>query len=239
LCITEPFAKVGVSPAEGDNNKKGIILMPIVVDHDERRHHIARVVERVIAKQGMDAVTIRNVAREAGFRSTLISHYFRDKKEMLTFTLDSIRARAARRVDEEFAEHHDLLACMDTLMPTSEERLSDWQAWFGFWEKATFDQDLAAVRQRVVEATDVTIRRILENAVSRNELPPEFNVDFHARRLQLVFNGLAANVVMRPDAWPAETQRRLIAAEIALMKSLPDPGIALPAPELDPSAAPA
>ena len=42
--------------------------MPIVVDHDERRHYIARVVERVIAKQGMDAVTIRNVAREAGFR---------------------------------------------------------------------------------------------------------------------------------------------------------------------------
>ena len=207
--------------------------MPIVVDHDERRHYIASVVERVIAKQGMDAVTIRNVAREAGFRSTLISHYFRDKKEMLTFTLDSIRTRAAVRVDREFEDQHDLAACLDTLLPTSDERLSDWQAWFGFWEKATFDPDLAAVRQAVIDATHDTLRRLLERARDRGDLPRELDCEFHARRLQVVFNGISAQVVMRPDRWPPAAQRSLVAVEIELMRKMPRPpsGTHLPGPE--------
>ncbi|MBI1179700.1 MAG: TetR family transcriptional regulator [Alphaproteobacteria bacterium] len=204
--------------------------MPIVVDHEERRHYIARVVERVIAKQGMDAVTIRNVAREAGFRSTLISHYFKDKKEMLTFTLDSIRTRASIRVDQEFLENHDLATCIDTLLATNEDGLSDWQAWFGFWEKATFDPDLAAVRLAVVEATHNTLRRLLENGIARGELPQEVDVEFHARRLQIVLNGLAAHVVMKPSAWPAETQRALVKVEVEFIKKMPRPeiGVRLP-----------
>ncbi|MDA0338566.1 MAG: TetR family transcriptional regulator [Proteobacteria bacterium] len=70
--------------------------MPIVVDHDERRDFIAKVVKQVVAEHGMDAVTIRNVAREAGFKSALISHYFKDKQEMLIFTLESIRSTQQR-----------------------------------------------------------------------------------------------------------------------------------------------
>jgi AcrR family transcriptional regulator len=204
--------------------------MPIVVDHDERRHYIASVIERLIAKQGMDAVTIRNVAREAGFRSTLISHYFRDKREMLIFTLESIRDRAAARVDREFLEQHDLRTCIDTLLPTTDERLSDWQAWFGFWEKATFDEEFAGVRLAIVEATHETIKRLLERARNRGDLPRQLNCEFHARRLQIVMNGLATHVVMKPSAWPAESQRALVDVEIEFMKKVPKPpaGVLLP-----------
>ncbi len=205
--------------------------MPIVVDHDERRHYIARVVERVIAKQGMDAVTIRNVAREAGFRSTLISHYFKDKKDMLTFTLDSIRSRARIRVDKEFMDKHDLATCLDTLLATTEDGLSDWQAWFGFWEKSTFDPELSAVRLGVVEATNNTIRHLLEGARDRGELPKTLDCDFHARRLQIVMNGLAAHVVMQPEDWPAEAQRALLRVEIEFMKAMPKPPAGTKLPE--------
>jgi AcrR family transcriptional regulator len=197
--------------------------MPIVVDHDERRHYIARVVERVIAKQGMDAVTIRNVAREAGFRSTLISHYFKDKKDMLTFTLDSIRSRAAIRVDKEFLEKHDLATCLETLLATNEDELSDWQAWFGFWEKATFDPELSEVRLGVVEATHNTIKNLLERARDRGELPKALDAEFHARRLQIFMNGLAAHVVMKPSDWPAAIQRALVKVEIEFMRKMPKP----------------
>jgi AcrR family transcriptional regulator len=193
------------------------------VDHDERRHYIARVVERVIAKQGMDAVTIRNVAREAGFRSTLISHYFKDKKDMLTFTLDSIRSRAAIRVDKEVLEQQDLATCLGTLLATNEDELSDWQAWFGFWEKATFDPELSAVRLGVVEATHNTIKRLLELARARGDLPRQLDCEFHARRLQIVMNGLAAHVVMKPSDWPANVQRALLNVEIEFMKKMPKP----------------
>jgi len=207
--------------------------MPIVVDHDERRHFIARVVERVIAKQGMDAVTIRNVAREAGFRSTLISHYFKDKKDMLTFTLDSIRSRAAIRVDKEFLDEHDLAACLETLLATNEDELSDWQAWFGFWEKATFDPELSAVRLGVVEATHNTLKNLLERAKGRGELPKTVDCEFHARRLQIVMNGLAAHVVMNPSDWPAEAQRALVKVEIEFMKKMPKPPAGTRLPDFD------
>jgi AcrR family transcriptional regulator len=195
--------------------------MPIVVDHDERREFIADVVKKLIAERGMKYVTIRNVAREAGFKSTLISHYFEDKKAMLAFTLETIWKRAGARVSKAIEENKDLASCLDSLLPIGQSSLSDWQAWFGFWGMATYDPDLAAVRLRTVEATHETLKRMLKAAQNRNELPPDLDLEFHARRLQTVLNGIAAMVVIDPSSWPKNRQRSVFKTELELMNEMP------------------
>jgi AcrR family transcriptional regulator len=194
--------------------------MPLIVDHEERRHLIASVVKRMVAAYGMEAVTVRAVAREAGFSSTIVSHYFRDKRDLMSFTYSTIRARAIEMIDEAIASNADMLTCFERLLPVNEANLADWQAWFGFWGKATSDANLAAERVAGTEGTQNLFLRILDHACRRGELSEHLDLEIHAYRLQMFVNGLASFVVMQPKAWPPERQHAMMAAEIELMKSI-------------------
>ncbi|MEV4624923.1 TetR/AcrR family transcriptional regulator [Micromonospora sp. NPDC049523] len=77
--------------------------MPKKVDHLERRTLIADALMRVAADQGLEAVSLRHVAAEAGVSSGMVQHYFRTKDEMMTFALSVVRERNQVRVTEAVA----------------------------------------------------------------------------------------------------------------------------------------
>ncbi|MFD7233195.1 TetR/AcrR family transcriptional regulator [Streptomyces sp. NPDC059881] len=72
--------------------------MPRKVDHRERRELLADALMRLAATQGLEGVSLRQVAAEAGVSTGMVQHYFRTKDEMMTFALgmvgDRIRARS-------------------------------------------------------------------------------------------------------------------------------------------------
>src|SRR6478752_1943006 len=57
--------------------------MPKIVDHDERRAHIADAAMQVIIRVGFDRVTMREIATEAGYAHGAIARYFPDKQSLL------------------------------------------------------------------------------------------------------------------------------------------------------------
>ncbi|KJK45868.1 hypothetical protein UK23_24655 [Lentzea aerocolonigenes] len=72
--------------------------MPKQVDHDERRRQIGDAVCRVMATRGLDAVSLRHVAAEAGVSMGRVQHYFATKDEMLLFAFNQISARVGDRI---------------------------------------------------------------------------------------------------------------------------------------------
>ncbi|MEU0883607.1 TetR/AcrR family transcriptional regulator [Lentzea sp. NPDC005914] len=72
--------------------------MPKQVDHDERRREIGDAVCRVMASRGLDAVSLRHVAAEAGVSMGRVQHYFATKDEMLLFAFQQISSRVADRI---------------------------------------------------------------------------------------------------------------------------------------------
>ncbi|MGC4748281.1 TetR/AcrR family transcriptional regulator [Micromonospora sp. DT201] len=77
--------------------------MPKKVDHQERRTLIADALMRVAADQGLEAVSLRHVAAEAGVSAGMVQHYFRTKDEMMAFALSVVRERSQIRVTEAVA----------------------------------------------------------------------------------------------------------------------------------------
>ncbi|MFG1873058.1 TetR/AcrR family transcriptional regulator [Micromonospora arborensis] len=77
--------------------------MPKKVDHQERRTLIADALMRVAADQGLEAVSLRHVATEAGVSAGMVQHYFRTKDEMMAFALSVVRERSQVRVTEAIA----------------------------------------------------------------------------------------------------------------------------------------
>ncbi|MEH0820784.1 MULTISPECIES: TetR/AcrR family transcriptional regulator [unclassified Micromonospora] len=72
--------------------------MPKRVDHRERRTQIADALMRVAAEHGLEAVSLRHVAAEAGVSAGMVQHYFRTKDEMMTFALSVVREHNEARV---------------------------------------------------------------------------------------------------------------------------------------------
>ncbi|MFF8774879.1 TetR/AcrR family transcriptional regulator [Kitasatospora sp. NPDC015120] len=74
--------------------------MPKQVDHRERRETIARALWRVVDQRGVQQLTLREVAQEAGISLGQLQHYFASRKAMLTFAMDLAAEQTAERVGQ-------------------------------------------------------------------------------------------------------------------------------------------
>src|ERR1700761_5188472 len=75
--------------------------MPKKVDHDERREELTLAAWRVIAAKGIDEVTIRDIARESGYSSGVLAHYFKNKDDLLAHALRLSHTRVRERCEAE------------------------------------------------------------------------------------------------------------------------------------------
>ena len=75
-----------------------MVSMPKRVDPGERRRLIADALMRVASSRGLEAVSLRHVADEAGATAGMVQHYFRTKDEMMLFALDVVGERAEARI---------------------------------------------------------------------------------------------------------------------------------------------
>ncbi|WP_414942334.1 TetR/AcrR family transcriptional regulator [Amycolatopsis sp. cmx-11-51] len=62
--------------------------MPKIVDRAERRRNIAGALLRIVARDGVEAVSVRSVAVEAGVSAGAVQKYFSTKEELFRFALD-------------------------------------------------------------------------------------------------------------------------------------------------------
>lgn len=67
------------------------------VDRRERRELLADALMRLAAARGLEAVSLRHVAAEAGVSTGMVQHYFRTKDEMMTFALGMVMDRIRER----------------------------------------------------------------------------------------------------------------------------------------------
>jgi len=70
--------------------------MPKIVDHAGRRDEIALVACRVVAAHGFDGASMVRIAREAGYTTGMLAHYFDSKQDIIIAALRLI----LRRIDE-------------------------------------------------------------------------------------------------------------------------------------------
>ncbi len=72
--------------------------MPKQVDHQARREHLAAALMRVAATTGLESVSLRHVAAEAGVTAGAVQHYFTSKDELMRFAMEAASAVYERRI---------------------------------------------------------------------------------------------------------------------------------------------
>jgi AcrR family transcriptional regulator len=106
--------------------------VPKKVDHHERRERISAALMRVAAERGLEAVSLRHVASEAGVTAGMVQHYFPSKDAMLDFAMTSASARFEARIRDAMAGLGDapsarelVEAMLATLLPLGESDRAD------------------------------------------------------------------------------------------------------------------
>src|SRR5215467_13475343 len=118
--------------------------MPKVVDHAQRRDEIALVACRVVAAQGFERASMARIAREAGYTTGMLAHYFDSKQDIIIAALRLI----LRRIDERLsrsaqgAVRPDLLELLLEALPIDTHRQVECAFWIAFWGQVTADKRL-------------------------------------------------------------------------------------------------
>ena len=178
--------------------------MPRVVDHHERRAEVAAIAADLIAQRGLAGVSLRDVAARGGYSTTVVTHYFANKHELLLHAYRSAGSATEARLAAVAADADDrLLAICEAILPLDEARRRTWQTWFAFWGSAIADPELAGMQRR---------RLLWFREMLADELTAAGANDPHeaARELLALVRGVAAEAIFDPDDWPAERQRDLV-----------------------------
>ncbi len=140
--------------------------MPKIIDHDQRREEIAGAVLRVVGLHGVNGVTVRVVAKEAGWSTGVLHHYFEDKQALLMGGL-RLAARATGKHINQAMKGADtkqqLRLVLEAGIPLDQRREVMCRIFFFFWAEGVCNSDLSAElahyyswwKQRIIEVLKI------------------------------------------------------------------------------------
>ena len=162
--------------------------MPKRVDHDQRRREIVEALWRLASTGGLEAVSLGEVAVEAGVSKGMVQHYFASKQEMLRYATGYLRERVEQRIGRQPPTLRGLLLA---LLPMDDDSRTESLVANAFFFRALNDPALAArFREGNILLRDAIAARIVEEAPSA--LDPTEEAD----TLLALLNGLADGILL-------------------------------------------
>jgi TetR/AcrR family transcriptional regulator, transcriptional repressor of bet genes len=172
--------------------------MPIQVDRESQRDHVTSLAARLVAQEGVAALTFRRVAGAAGSSTAIVSTYFTDKRDLLLSTFRAAASRPTVRFEAAINAGGSLQDCLEAWLPLDADRLTDWRVILAFWGVAVTDPELAAVQDGHVSRARARVERLLRAERGDRDgswPPPEL-----AQQIVALMLGIALQAVFEPAA---------------------------------------
>ncbi len=178
--------------------------MPKIVDHQRRRAEIAEIAAELIAEGGLEAATIREIARRSGFSKGIIEHYFDGKSELIDAALGWANERYSERVDRAtvgLTGLDSLRARLKATVPGTVALRDEWKVRLIFWSIAAIDPVLQ--KQQAARTRDAVAHFAadLRDARSRGEIDPHASVESSARQVLFAATGLSCAILHDPRSY--------------------------------------
>jgi TetR/AcrR family transcriptional regulator, transcriptional repressor of bet genes len=190
--------------------------MPKVVDHEERRGELRDAVWRLASRDGLEAVTVRAVADEAGCSTGALVHYFADKEDLLLFAFRTVADRVMRRVaaaEEGTTDPVELARAMLVEgLPLDRERQAEVRLWFAFLGLALTRPALARDQRLTYRAWRKRVAERLAAGKEQGILRADVDPETQAAALVGLVDGLAVQATFEPRALGTQRQLELVDA---------------------------
>lgn len=181
-------------------------MVPKIVDRQARRTLIAEALLRVTAAQGLEAVSVRHVAAEAGVSPGMVQHYFRTKDQMLQFALEVISERAEQRIGTRVAmlgqdpSPKELVrAVLVEMLPIDDERVLEAHIAVAFGARAATTPSIATrLGEQCAQLLEFLAARV-RIAQRTGQASAHLDADCAARGLLALIDGLAMHALTQSN----------------------------------------
>ena len=151
---------------------------------------------------------MRDIAREAGYTTGVLTHHFRDKQELMGYAFGLLVGRVAER-SARVAWERGLFEALCELLPLDEERRREAVAWLALISASLRDPKLAEdLRQRYAEALAVGMGAARE--LVEEEILPEEDFEDAADEVMAAVDGIAVEALINPERYPPLRQVALL-----------------------------
>jgi AcrR family transcriptional regulator len=176
--------------------------MPKRVDHDARRRELTEALLRIVGARGLQAVSMRDVAAEAGVSLRVVQYYFADKRALLASGLAELAARLDRRVRERAAAigvglppRTVLEVVLGAVLPTDEQSRADSLAWTSYYAVGLTDPEHAVNGVAHPKALEDFLTGMLARAQEAGEIAADRDPRTEVAGLLAMANGLTSGVL--------------------------------------------
>lgn len=183
--------------------------MPGLKNPDWRKA-IPEVVLDMIARDGLESASIRRIAKELGFSTTVVTHTFPEKSGLLLWSYHRFVESGDRKYKAVFAKDPaDLIGYMMSMMALDDHDLTYWRAYVAIWDKVLSD---GVFTTELREWIDRGIGRIESFVTAYN--PDCENPHRIARELLALARGISEQQILDRDSWSLDDIREAFTRQV-------------------------
>jgi len=171
-----------------------------------RRERVTSAVLAVADSQGLDRVTVREVAARAEVSIGTVQHYFPTKDAMLVAAFEEVVRRIRARIEAitlSAQTRGNVLSVLQELLPLDDERATEVRVQLAFNARAMTDPDLAAVQRTILAELHAGLAHVLASLPGTTEA----DAGTAAHVLVATADGLALHAVTT-DGWLSATEQQ-------------------------------
>ena len=181
---------------------------------DARKREVAEAALEIIAREGVEGASLREIAHALGCTTGSLTHYFRNKDDLVGFVLDEIAGQLTEdleRLNGAVLPAEALRQWIGELLPHNPATRRSWTVWFAFTAASLVQADL---RKRQEDRDAVLLTKMTETicAVLKQSgvtAAPK-DVMAEAELLLCVVDGLGLHAIVAPDRFTARKQMQLL-----------------------------
>ncbi|MCP2164871.1 TetR/AcrR family transcriptional regulator [Goodfellowiella coeruleoviolacea] len=177
--------------------------MPRQVDHDQRRRQIAAAVWRLATTGGLEHVTLRQVAAEAGVSARLLQYYFGTRDQLLLGALEILNADAEQRARQRLAALGEapgvraiVRGVLLELLPLDEERRNRHLVYAAYFVPFLTEPALAAVARDAPHGLENLVADLIRQGQELGQVPAHVDATAEAAFLVAGADGLQSSVLL-------------------------------------------
>lgn len=194
------------------------------MSNSNRRLEVAEAAWRVIIREGLDRASMRAIAQELGSSTGVVTHYFRDKDELMLFameqvfenSLDDMKAGIKGRQGIERLEQ-----MIFAILPLKASEIPGWQVWIAFLGYAIGREKLVEEHRKRCDSLRKVICQELADLQTAKLIRDDLDLRFEANLLVALVDGIGTKIVIEPELFDADQQKYLVRRHIKNLLATP------------------
>lgn len=189
-------------------------------DHEKRRAAFAEAAFNILAREGLSGLTVRDVAKEAGFTTGALVHYFPLKSELFVAASEHAALVVGPRMEQEEVTYPGLEGVRQVIyeaLPRTPQARALWSVWLVFWDRAKVDPVIGKLARERYAEWHGRLARLFARAQDSGELSKRADPDLLAQTATLLVDGIAIQALRTSARLSAARQKSIVDAWIGAL----------------------